>query len=385
MGRGGAGRGRNATFIFWSLFFFNAGLGLYLSIWPNYLRRLGAGTAEIALVGFAGFAATTLAVIPGGFLADRLSHKGLMLAGWWMCLPVPPLFALAARWWAVIPGVVLLNLSNVCLPALMVYLARQSSEDELAHTYTWVFASGPLGLLFTPLLGGIVAERAGMPAVFWATGVLFLVSTLLLYPLTEDQPAATVRDGGCPPSGPWLRPLLAPLGLGLLLAIVLGLAPPFLPVFLEEAKGMTLALLGLAGSFAAFGGVFFSAILGRMAKGAGTTRAMAAGGVCLAAAFPLLLYGGSPGCFFGGYLLRGAGDGLRSLGSAFFVSRMRAEGGGRLYGIYSLVTGLGGAAAPLLGGLAFSRGAGLLFLGNAAGCIALAALALACGPRRITV
>ena len=70
---------RDNKLVFCAMLIWGAGEGLYINIWPLYIRSLGADSTQIGLVLSLSGLAVTLAFIVGGYLADNFSRRRLLI------------------------------------------------------------------------------------------------------------------------------------------------------------------------------------------------------------------------------------------------------------------------------------------------------------------
>lgn len=362
------------------MFLWTSGMGLYNYLWPVYTRQLGAGDVELGFLYSLAFLITTLATIPGGALADRFDRKWVIIALWWIAVPSAVIYALAGDWRALIPGILLFNVSNAVNPALQSYIAETAEPGRMATTFNVVFAAFPLGMVISPTLGGWLARALGLRTVFWVTFAFYLVSSLSLFLLTPQPPRrAAAREGRAAtwdgPRGGWLaarevRPLLR---LSLFFGLVMGIWNLYLPFstpFLEDVAGLDVFWMGVLGTLASLGAVILSPLLGRLADRNGLPRVL---GWSLAAQLvPLgmwLLWPTALPALAGSMFLRGLQDGSRGVMTSMVGHHMTGPGAGerrrmagRGFALYAVVTGLFQAATPYVGGWLYGHGASVPFL-----------------------
>src|SRR6266849_687554 len=83
---------RDLRLLFFSLFLWTFGLGVYNYVWSLYLTQLNANPEQVGLVYSIGFFAAAVSMIPGGILANRYDNRTLLIIGWAMSIPVPIMF-----------------------------------------------------------------------------------------------------------------------------------------------------------------------------------------------------------------------------------------------------------------------------------------------------
>src|SRR3989442_15957649 len=83
---------RDLRLLFFSLFIWTFGLGIYNHVWSIYLTQLNANPEQVGLVSSIGFFAAPVSMIPGGILAHQYDHKNLLIVGVGIKIPVPLMF-----------------------------------------------------------------------------------------------------------------------------------------------------------------------------------------------------------------------------------------------------------------------------------------------------
>jgi MFS family permease len=327
---------RDTRLIALALLLWGFGEGLFLYIQPLYIEQLGADPVQIG--GLLSIAAVVRAAtfLPAGILADRVPRKWLMVGGWIIGLIGVLSVGLARSWQSLIPGLLIYALSAYCIPVINAYLAHAVGGRHLARVFTTVFAGYAAGSVISPTVGGWLAEATTMSAVYFVAAALFAISMIAVTQVSS-QPVyphdGRKRRWRSLLNGPFLR--FAALVCVLFVAMYLGY--PLASNFLKDTGGWSVANIGTLGSFQALGTTLLSPLLGRLSDGSagqplrsesrgdsslrtaeeGSPLGRAGGllvgqGLVWISALVLLLAGTFP-ILAGGYLLRGAYQGCRSL------------------------------------------------------------------------
>ena len=186
---------RDLRLLFLSLFLWTFGLGLYNYIWPLYLRDLQASPSDVGLVFSIGFLALAVSMIPGGILANKYELKALLIIGWAMSIPPPLMYYFARTWTDVIPGIVLFQVSGFNVPAFNAYIAGAADGAKSASNLGVTWASAPLGVVFSPLVGSVLLNWIPVRSIFILTFVFFSISTIVLFLM--KPPSISSRSGAC--------------------------------------------------------------------------------------------------------------------------------------------------------------------------------------------
>lgn len=215
--------------------------------------------AELGYIMLAGTLPRIALMALGGVLADRLP-RGRIMAASFVCRAV----LMGAVAWAIQAGqmnlVLLIGmaalygaLDALFWPARDAFLPALLNGSLLTRANAWLLATNQLGLVFGPVLGGILLAALPFPAVFGLTAVVMLLGAVACAAIAEPhhqagkhaplwvslkQGFASVRDT------PVLRTLLLVYAVANLLFMgPMGFAPPLLAASLPGASAGLLAQL----------------------------------------------------------------------------------------------------------------------------------------------
>ncbi|MDR7544252.1 MAG: MFS transporter [Armatimonadota bacterium] len=255
---------RNLRLLFGSLLLWMVGVGLYEGLIPIYARQLGASPVQLGGLFTLRSVALVAGFIIGWMVADRLSRRTLMLASWYLGLPVPLMLAAAPSYIWLLPGLLLYELTFFALPAVHAYVTERVQASELASAFGAMGTVTSVGFLVSPAVGGTIADYWGIRTALVVAFALFLLSTVLILRLEQSGPGAmpvqttdrlSVRD---------LAPVAPALAVYVAANFMVVVTVPFLPPFLREARGLSLSEIGVLGSLQAVGAVLLSPIAGRL-------------------------------------------------------------------------------------------------------------------------
>ena len=140
------------------------------------LRSTSAVLAFVVAFG----AAKALTNLAAGALAERLSRKRLLVAGWLAALPVPVLIALAPSWWWIVGANILLGVNQGLAWSMTVVMkidlagpARRGLALGLNE------AAGYLGVAITAFASGALAASYAPRTVVWAGAAALAVAGLV--------------------------------------------------------------------------------------------------------------------------------------------------------------------------------------------------------------
>ncbi|MBE3520111.1 MAG: MFS transporter [Firmicutes bacterium] len=373
---------RSLWLLFASMLLWGLGTGLYMYTWPVYVTEMGGGAPEIGLLQAISFAVMALSYLPGGYLTDRFDRKWIMVVGWAVAVPAPLLYALARHWTHLLPGIVLYNISMFSNSAVRAYMAHLAPPERLSSVFAILDMSWPVGLIVSPAIGGLWAQKAGMKPVFFGSFILYLASTLVLLGLRSQKVVGDFQglgDLGRVLKVPRMPELLA-LGVGIYFAQFLAI--PFSTPFLRDVAGLDLAEIGFLGSVISVGGVLLSPVLGHFSDRAGREQGLAASLALLGVSFLTLVATRTFGGLVLSMLLRGVAGVSWSLFSAIAAIAMPQDMRGRGFAVVSLVTAIAQTIAPYPAGLMYARNPSLPFVLSAISLFVLAGAALLEDVRR---
>ncbi|HEX4921237.1 MAG TPA: MFS transporter, partial [Candidatus Bathyarchaeia archaeon] len=343
---------RDLQLLFWSLFLWSFGFGLYNFVWPLFLQDLNANPGQVGLVFAVGFVAIGATMIPGGILANKYDLRLLLIIGWAMSIPPPLMFYFAKSWIDVIPGIVLFQASGFNVPAFNAYIAGATVAKRTGSSFGYVWASAPLGGAISPAVGGVLLSWISIRQIFILSFAFFTVSTLILF-FMREQPARQEDVHRYklefPRSGPEAILLLFLTGS----AVAVSLASPFLPLLFHDAMRLTPSTVQELGAIQALGLTLFAVLLGRRADIGRRGMTMALG--VSAAAFGLGGIVFTRSLFFAFPLVFLFGSARASSYVAYSVLatiRPGATRGGQ-YGFYLTFESLGFVVGSYLGGILY--------------------------------
>jgi MFS family permease len=179
-------------------------VGLERSVLPLVGKRdfhLSSDAAALAFVVAFG-AAKAVTNLVAGALADRAGRKRLLVLGWVLALPVPPLVAFAPAWWVVVVANLFLGVNQGLAWSMTVVMkidlagpARRGLALGLNES------AGYLGVAATAFASGAIASAVAPRTVVWAGALaVVLAGTLVAVVLVRDTAAHVAReqrrDGG---------------------------------------------------------------------------------------------------------------------------------------------------------------------------------------------
>lgn len=331
--------------LFWSNVLWSCGSGLYLFVWPNYVRDLGGGPQEIGYLMGLMYGVMALTLLPGGWLADRFDRRKVMLLNWGLAALAPLFYARAKTWPELIPGVFLYALF-FGWPAMEAYVAEVVPPESLGRAFALTNSGYALGAIVLPLVGASLLNLVGMRGLFLLSFLAFSGSTALIGLMRAQKPSHVHDD--LPP-----EPITKSLGLWILVLTLASAASagarPFLAPLLEDVFGLGRALILASGSLLALGEFLLAWPLGHESEHDQNRAIFLAFGLCaLGSGLFFFPYGFIPGLF-----LMGADRVVYSLLRSL-IGRQVKMGRGRVFANTQVLATGAEALAPLATGWLYS-------------------------------
>jgi len=351
---------RDLRLLFLSLFLWTFGLGLYHYIWPLYLRDLQASPSDVGLVFSIGFLALALSMIPGGILANKYELKALLIIGWLMSIPPPLMYYFARTWTEVIPGTILLQVSGFNIPAFNAYIAGAAERTKSASNFGITWASAPLGIVFSPLVGSALLNWLSVRDIFILTFVFFSISTIVLF-FMKPQPAlkddAKVPRLEFPKSRREGTLLLYLTGA----ALAWSIAAPFIPLYFQDTLSLGPSTILLLGAVQSLGAAVFAILLGRRADARSHGGTMALGLVLSSAGLIGVFLARNPVFSFPMVFLIGSARAPSLVGYSILSTVRKGASRAGQFGFYLTLESVGFVIGSYLGGILYTVNPATMF------------------------
>jgi MFS family permease len=341
--------------MFWGMFFNEAGIGVFMTLWPLYIASLGASPAQIGLViGLWGFA-RLLFLLPSGMLMERIPPKTLILAARMGAILGFALLAIAQSWWHLFPGVILMAGSTASFPVISSVIADVAGRGRArVRAFTMILNVGPsAALLITPALGGILAEQISLRAIFVAAA-LFNIAGFVIFTRMSNR-EVSIQQGPPVTYTEALRHgatrMILILAFIVVFCSILGVT--LVPNLLQDVHDVSLGQIGYLGSLAAVGSIALGLVLNNLKIFENSMFGYSLAVSSVAIALALFVFGSSLWIFAIAFMLRG---GLLATFSVMYATlsdvtpdRIR----NRAYVVAEFFAGMGFTLAPFAAGWFF--------------------------------
>jgi DHA1 family multidrug resistance protein-like MFS transporter len=348
---------RDNKFLLLALFLWGAGEGLFIYIQPVYLQTLGADPLAIGTaLSLAGVAAAA-SHIPAGWLADHMGRRGVMIAGWGLGALACLLMYLTTNLWLFVAASVAYAFTLFVVGPLSAYAAEARGQQTAQRAMTQAYGGFWAGTIFSPALGGWVAETFGARMVFGlAAGVIFLATIIVLFlrPQAVTPPhAGQTRYGSLFRNRAYLQMLA--LTFVCIVALYLGL--PLMPNFVQEVRGYDLQMIGWLGTINSVGGMLANVLLGQSEP----RRGFWLGQILVGVGMILILSSGHFLAVGVAYLFRSGWNLAHSMSIAQVNRLVASTETGLAFGVMETAISAGQILAPLLAGQLYTFNPALPF------------------------
>jgi DHA1 family multidrug resistance protein-like MFS transporter len=355
-----------------------AGIGMVSPLLPKFAEDMGASGIWIALI-FSGFALTEVPLMPFvGRLSDRFGRKLFLCLGLLV-------FAIAAGGYYWSPGyheMFLFRLvagvgAAMVIPTAYAYvgdLAPRGQEGRYMGIFNIALV---IGFGSGPTLGGLAYDAFGLSATFVSMGILSVVGFLMvLVLLPPTRPSSVVRSSS--PSTGFFTALVkdntvrAVITFQIVEGLTYGAVFTFLPIFMTNVRGTTLAQVGLVLSARqVFNGVF-ALPSGWLADRLNRALLVTVGLTALAIGILFTPLVGGFVALLGLFTLIGVSESIAlPAGNAITVDRGRALGMGSVMGMFVMAHSLAIVGGSMAGALVeTSLGISWVFYCSAGVCLA---------------
>jgi MFS family permease len=367
------------------LFFANLvgafGDGLYAYVLPYYMRdTLNASPVEVGILYAAANICVALTLLAGGFLADKYDRKKILILSWIGWAPAPLIFAFAGNWIQMLPGMLLWGIL-FSQPASTAYIVTTVDKSKLTLTLTAISSAWSLGYVFSPAIGGYLAQTTGMQTVFFLASIFYASAGILLFFIRKQVPSRHMQQAQEKNQSKLQllknrKLLVFSAFLGAAMFAIL-LFRPFIPTFVADVYGYQGFEIGILGSFFFLGSAILGIALGRVGDKFKKSYAFAAALAFIAFSLVLLLLFGDFRILLVTHVLVGASYLAWPLMNAIIGSRAPETAKALWVAIPQAVSMFGAIFAPYIGGVLYEASPYYPFIVGAAATLSLALVALA--------
>jgi len=347
---------RDLIFLGIAMFAWGIGEGLFFFFQPLYLEELGADPILIGtILGVFGMA-MTISHIPAGYLADRIGRKPLIMAAWCTGTAATWMMAFSNTLPIFTIGLFIYGMTMFVMSPLQSYITAARGNLSVGRAITLMSAGFNFGAVIGPIVGGQIGDRFGLRQSYFAAGVVFIIS-LIIISFIRPQPVERITniEGG----KRWFfsSRYLVYMGVIFLAIFAMYISQPLTPNYLSNQAGYDLSQIGLLFSVSSIGVVVLNLILGSMPALRGFILGQA--GVAI---FTLILWRASGYAWYLlGFFMLGGYKTARGLGMAQVRELVPSAKMGLAYGVSETVAGAAIILAPIIAGLLYTQNPVLMY------------------------
>ena len=349
-------------------FFVMGGMTMVIPFLPLYLQELGIDDPHKVAI-WAGFIfaanfVTLFAFQPlWGKLADRYGRKVMLLRSCFGMAIIIILMGFAQSAWQLLALRLINGVVSGFNPAAVSLISASAPKERMGFAMGTLQSGVIAGTITGPLFGGLLADVVGFRPIFYMTGAILLVASLLVAVLVREKfdrkaaaalPQLSIFKGfGQLRAIPQLPALFT---VTLIIQFALLSTMPVLPLFIQQMHpDMTrLALFaGLVGSVAGLSNMIAAPLLGRLADKIGAQRVLGfallgATVTLIPQAFATTVWQLLAARFMFGLFLGGIVPSVQSLIRRFTPDGMES----RAFAFNSSFLSVGNLLGPIIGGFA---------------------------------
>ncbi|TLS54317.1 multidrug efflux MFS transporter [Paenibacillus antri] len=223
-----------------------------------------------------------------GGLADRYGRKIMLLRSGFGMAIVMLLMGFATSAWQLLALRMLNGVISGYVPAATALMSASAPKERMGFAMGTLQSGAVAGTILGPFIGGVLAEWVGYRPIFYITGSLLLLASLLAWAVVKENFVrdGSSRKGAAVSLGDSFRRLIKAPQIPALFAVTVGIQVAMLssllliPLFVQELHGtVRLAFYaGLVGSITGFANMAASPLLGRFADRVGYEKVLT---VCL--------------------------------------------------------------------------------------------------------
>ena len=331
-------------------FIWGLGEGLFIFFYPLALQRWQIDSVQIGAV--LSLLGVIMAVVqaPAGYLSDRFGPRPLIRAAMILGVIAAGMMAVANSLPFFVAGLIVYSVTSFIAAPINSYITHTRGSWSAQRGITLVAASFQVGEIVGPMLGGWIAQTAGLPVVFrYATG-LFLIATAVVFMARRPVVPPEAQESGTARVNPLTHPRFLALLVIIFLTIVAISTPQQLTsVYLQDVQHLSLQQIGLTGAFAGIGGAAVLVALGSVPALAG----MLAGQLLLGLFCLFMWRGQNAAVFYIGYLFVSGYRLYHSMAAVAVRPLVRTRDMGLAYGLVETGNALAVILAPLVAGFLY--------------------------------
>ena len=333
-----------------SEFIWGLGEGLFIFFLPLALQRWHTDAVQIgAILSMIGVT-TAVVQLPAGYFSDRFGARPLIFASLLLGIASAIVMAAARSLPLFVAGLLAYGCTSFISAPVNSYVTSLRGSWTIQRAVTFRTAAFQAGAILGPVLGGWIANSAGLSIVFRYAAGLFLASTLVMS-LARRPFVLECQETSIHPASPIANPrFLGFLAVVFFTIVAISVPQQLTSLYLQNVHQISIQQIGTMGTIANIGTAIIVFSLGNLRLSTGMLI-----GQLLLAGFALLMWRGqSVMAYFAGYFFIGGYQLYRSMALAFSRSLVNVGDTGLAYGLVETGNALAVVVAPLAAGFLYN-------------------------------
>ena len=329
------------------------GYSMFTNYFPLYIKELGGNEFSVSFIASIPMFMGVFSIV-GGILSDLIDRKYIILFGWGITIPAPLIWALATDWKWLVVGQFIASLTMVCAPAITLYIFDykdlQNPEGSKMMAYSAIHIASTAGSLIGPLAGSKIIQMFSMKTLFWVVCLFYCLGTLFILPMMSQKPNKKIKlteyfSVGDVRKNYNVKKLLIFAGFICLIVYAQNISEPYLSIFLNSYKKVSLDWIGICFTVVSIGAMLFTWSFSKIEEYAKLKWLILGGMVLFISSVPLLLSGNGLPMLAAGFFLRSVNRAVSVYLNGVFARSLSENRKGVILSIFissrSIVSGLG--------------------------------------------
>ena len=341
---------RDLAIVAISALIWGLGEGLFIFFLPLALQKWNTDAVQIGVVLSMIGVMMAVVQVPAGYFSDRFGTRPIIFASLILGIASAVVMAAAHSLPFFVAGLLAYGCTSFISAPMNSYVTNLRGGWTVQRAVTFRAAAFQVGAIAGPILGGWIANTAGLSVVFRYSAGLFLAATLVMTlarrPSVLEHQEASIH---------LVSPLANPRFLGLLAVVFFTIIAISVPqqltsLYLQNVHTISIQQIGTMGTIASIGTAIIMFALGNLRVSTGMLI-----GQLLLAGFALLMWRGQSAiAYYVGYFFVSGYQLYRSMALAFSRSLVKVGDTGLAYGLIETGNALAVVIAPLAAGFLYN-------------------------------
>lgn len=337
---------------------------------PIYLTELGASVSQVGLVFTLASVAILALQILGGWISDNIGRLRAIAIGSVGGVIGFILMLLAPTWQWMLVALTISQVPYALVgPSFGAFIAENSSEANRGRVYGLTDTIYQVTGIIGPPLGGLIAAQFGFKPMLLVAAIFYSAAAALRIWMARSMRSAGEREPRALSVANFKSSMLVVwamlIGGGVVTWIFLTdsirdiafrMSEELQPLYLQQIGGLTLAQIGLLGSFFSGAMMLTPFLSGKLADRYGDRVPISAGFLIISGGILIFLLGQGYPAYILSWVLSGAGVGLLSPAYQSLVSKVVPSSSlGAFNGVFYSSVGFLALPAPWIGAQLWER------------------------------